>query len=182
MDNITFAYDQAAMGNGFLEEFAASPEEIANIRENGYQASSLTTDLHECLGHGSGQMNPGITGESLKNYHSPIEESRADLFALYFIYDVTAMDAGLVKDLNVGKAEYDSYIRNGLMTQLVRIQPGKDIQQAHMRDRALISHWIYEKGKAENVIEKITRDGKTYFRINDYDKLHTLFGELLKEE
>jgi dipeptidyl-peptidase III len=181
MDNITFAYDQAAMGNGFLEEFAASPEEITNIRENGYQASSLTTDLHECLGHGSGQMNPGITGESLKNYHSPIEESRADLFALYFIYDVTAMDAGLVKDLNVGKAEYDSYIRNGLMTQLVRIQPGKDIQQAHMRDRALISHWVYEKGKAENVIEKITRDGKTYFRINDYDKLHTLFGELLKE-
>lgn len=181
MDNITYAYDQASQGNGFLNEFAASPEEIANIKANGYLSSSLTTDLHECLGHGSGQLKAGVTGEALKNYHSAIEEARADLFALFYIYDVILMDLGLVKDLNVGKAEYDTYIRNGLMTQLVRIKPGKNIQQAHMRDRALISHWVYEKGKDKKVIEKVSRDGKTYFRVNDYDALRKLFGELLKE-
>ena len=181
MDNITYAYDQAAQGTGFLEEFAWSPEEIANVRINGYLAGCLTTDLHECLGHGSGQLNPGITGESLKNYHSAIEEARADLFALYYIYDPDIITLGLVKDLNVGKAEYDTFIRNGLLTQLVRIKPGKDIQEAHMRDRALIANWVFEKGKDERVVEMLVRNGKTFLRVNDYDALRMLFGKLLKE-
>jgi dipeptidyl-peptidase-3 len=181
MDNITYAYDQAAKGNGFLEEFAFSKEEIANAEKYGYLAGNLTTDLHECLGHGSGQLNPGVTGDALKNYHSTIEESRADLFALYFIMDEKMVELGLVPNPDLAKAEYDSYIRNGLMTQLVRISPGKTIEESHMRDRALISQWVYEKGKSKKVIEKVTREGKTYFRINDYIELRKLFGELLKE-
>ena len=181
MDNITYSYDQAAQGNGFMEEFCYSKEEIENVRKYGYLASSLTTDLHECLGHGSGQLNPGVTGEALKNYHSAVEESRADLFALYFIMDPKMIELGLIPSLDVAKAEYDNYIRNGLMTQLVRIQPGKNIEQAHMRDRSLISHWVYEKGMDRKIIEKIVKEGKTYFRINDYDGLRELFGQLLKE-
>ena len=137
--------------------------------------------MHECLGHGSGQLNPGITGEALKNYHSAVEESRADLFALYFIMDPKMIELGLVPSMDVAKAEYDNYIRNGLMTQLVRIQPGKNIEQAHMRDRSLISHWVYEKGMDRKIIEKIVKEGKTYFRINDYEGLRELFGQLLKE-
>lgn len=181
MDNITYAYDQAAQGNGFLEEFASSPEEVAKAKEFGYQASSLTTDMHECLGHASGKLNPGISNDMLKGYHSAIEESRADLFALYYIMDPKMEELGLLKSPKAAEAEYDGYIRNGMMTQLVRIKPGKDIAQAHMRDRALISHWVYEKGKDKNVIEKISKGGKTYFRINDYKALRALFGELLKE-
>jgi dipeptidyl-peptidase-3 len=181
MDNITYAYDQAAQGNGFLEEFAASKEEVDRVKTYGYLAGNLTTDLHECLGHGSGQLNPGVSADALKNYHSAVEESRADLFALYYIMDPIMIKLGLIKDKAVAEAEYDNYIRNGLMTQLVRIQPGKDIEQAHMRDRALISHWIYEKGKEQKVIEKVVRKGKTAFRINDYAAMHRLVGELLKE-
>ncbi|MCX6282067.1 MAG: dihydrofolate reductase [Bacteroidetes bacterium] len=181
MDNITYAYDQASLGNGFLEEFAASPEEIAKIREYGYAASSLTTDMHECLGHASGQLKPGITHDMLKNYHSSIEESRADLFALYYIMDPKMEELGLLKSLKAGEAEYDAFIRNGLMTQLVRIKPGKNIEESHMRDRALIAHWVYEKGKNEKIVERFSRDGKTYFRINDYAGLRGLFGQLLKE-
>jgi dipeptidyl-peptidase III len=181
MDNITYSYDQAAQGNGFMEEFCYSKEEIENSKKYGYLAGSLTTDLHECLGHGSGQLNPGVTGEAMKNYHSAIEESRADLFALYFIMDPKLVELGLIPSLDVAKAEYDNYMRNGLMTQLVRIQPGKNIEQAHMRDRSLIAHWVYEKGSGEKIVEKVTRDGKTYFRINDYNRLRVLFGELLKE-
>jgi len=180
MDNITYAYDQASLGNGFLEAFAFDQQEIDRAKKYGYLAGSLTTDLHECLGHGSGQLKPGVTGESLKNFHSAVEEARADLFALYYLKDTAMMTLGLVPDAAVAQAEYDSYIRNGLMTQLVRIKPGKTIEQAHMRDRSLISHWVYEKGKADNIIEKISKDGKTYFRINDYDKLREKFGELLK--
>jgi dipeptidyl-peptidase-3 len=181
MDNITYAYDQASLGNGSLEEFAASQEEIDLVKKYGYLAGNLTTDLHECLGHGSGQMMKGVVSESLKNYHSTIEEARADLFALYYIMDKKMIELGLIPSDDVAKAEYDSFIRNGMMTQLVRIQPGKDVAEAHMRDRSLIAHWVYEKGKKNNVIEKFQRDGKTFFRINDYYELRLLFGQLLGE-
>jgi len=181
MDNIIFAYDKAAEGNGFMEEFAFSKDEIENNKKYGTLAGNLTTDLHECLGHGSGKLLPGVGSDALKNYHSAIEESRADLFALYFIIDPKMVSLGLVPDSYVGKAEYDNYMRNGMMTQLVRIQPGKNIEQAHMRDRAMIAHWVYEKGKDKNIVEKISRDGKTYFKINDYEGLRNLFGQLLKE-
>jgi dipeptidyl-peptidase-3 len=181
IDNITYAYDQAAQGNGFLEEFAGSQEEIELAKKYGYLAGNLTTDLHECLGHGSGQMMKGVVSESLKNYHSTIEEARADLFALYYIIDKKMSELGLVPSTDVAKAEYGSYIRNGLMTQLVRVHPGKDVEEAHMRDRSLIAHWVYEKGKAKNVIEKVQKDGKTFFRVNDYQELRSLFGQLLGE-
>jgi dipeptidyl-peptidase-3 len=181
IDNITYSYDQAALGNGFLEEFAGSQEEIDIAKKYGYLAGNLTTDLHECLGHGSGQMMKGVVSESLKNYHSTIEEARADLFALYYLMDKKMIDLGLVPSEDVAKAEYISYIRNGLMTQLVRIQPGKDVEEAHMRDRSLIAHWVFEKGKADKVIEKAQKEGKTYFIINDYKALHSLFGQLLGE-
>jgi len=181
IDNITYAYDQASLGNGFLEEFAGSQEEIDLAKKYGYLAGNLTTDLHECLGHGSGQMMKGVVSESLKNYHSTIEEARADLFALYFIMDEKMMDLGLVPSPDLAKSEYNSFIRNGLMTQLVRVHPGKDVEEAHMRDRSLIAHWVYEKAKAKNGIEKIQKEGKTYFRINDYKELRSLFGQLLAE-
>ncbi len=180
MDNITYAYDQAALGNGFLEEFAFSKAEIDRSTKNGHLAGNLTTDLHECLGHGSGQLNEGVNADALKNYHSTIEEARADLFALYYIMDPVMVKFGLVPDDETGKAEYDSYIRNGLMTQLVRIHPGKTIEEAHMRDRSLIAHWVFEKGKEKNIIEMVKKDGKSYFRINDYEGLRNQFGELLK--
>ena len=181
IDNITYAYDQAAQGNGFLEEFAGSQEEIDLAKKYGYLAGNLTTDLHECLGHGSGQMMKGVVSESLKNYHSTIEEARADLFALYYIMDKKMIDLGLVPSPDLAKAEYNSYIRNGLMTQLVRVHLGKDVEEAHMRDRSLIAHWVYEKGKAKKVIEKIQKDDKIWFRINDYQELRSLFGQLLGE-
>jgi len=181
MDNITYAYDQVSLGNGFIEEFAYSKEEIENVKKYGYLAGNLTTDLHECLGHGSGQMNPEVNSGSLKNYHSTIEEARADLFALYYIMDLNMIRLGLVPSSDVGKAEYQNYIRNGLLTQLARIHPGKDVEEAHMRDRSLIAHWVYEKGTEKKIIEKVTKEGLTYFRINDYDGLRELFGQLLKE-
>ncbi len=180
MDNITNAYDQAAKGNGFLQEFACSKEEVDRAEKYGHLAGNLTTDLHECLGHGSGQLNPGVGADALKNYHSTIEESRADLFALYYIMDPEMVKLGLVPGDEVGKAEYDSYIRNGLMTQLVRIYPGKTIEESHMRDRALIARWVFEKGEKQKVIEKVIRNGKVYFTINDYQALRKEFGELLK--
>ncbi|HOZ16032.1 MAG TPA: dihydrofolate reductase [Tenuifilaceae bacterium] len=181
MDNITYAYDQAAQGNGFMEEFAWSPEEIELSKQHGSLAGNLHTDLHECLGHGSGQLAEGVKGDELKNYGSPLEEARADLFALYYMMDEKMVEIGIMPTLDVAKAEYNNYIRNGLMTQLTRIEFGKTIEQAHMRNRQLIASWCYENGKAENVIEKKTRDGKTYFVINDYAKLRNLFGTLLKE-
>jgi len=180
MDNITYAYDQAARGNGFLEEFAYSQEEIDRAAKYGHLAGNLTTDLHECLGHGSGQLNRGVGADTLKNYHSTIEEARADLFALFFIKDPAMVNFGLVENYEVAKAEYDNFIRNGLMTQLVRVHAGKNIEESHMRDRALIAHWVYENSKDQKIIEKVTREGKTYFRILDYDKLRWRFGELLK--
>ena len=179
MDNITYAYDQASLGNGMLEEFCYTTEEIELAKKFSYLAGNLTTDLHECLGHGSGQMMPGVTGESLKNYHSTIEEARADLFALYYIMDPKMTALGLTPSADVAKAEYNSYIRNGLMTQLVRVHLGKNVEEAHMRDRSLIAHWVFEKGSAKKVIEKVEKDGKIYFIINDYEALRSLFGQLL---
>jgi len=179
--NITDAKDIVSRGSGFLEEFACSQEEIERAKEYSSVADALHTDLHECIGHASGKLAPGTDPNALKNYASPLEEMRADLFALYYMMDKKMIEIGLFKSEEPAKAEYDSYLRNGLLTQVVRIQPGKDIEQAHMRCRSAISHWVYEKGKDENVVEKILRDGKTYVRINDYKKLRTLFGEMLKE-
>jgi len=181
MENITYAYDRAAIGNGFLEEFAATEEEIELNKKYGYLAGNLHTDLHECLGHGSGQLLPNVSPDALKNYGSALEEARADLFALYYLNDPKMLELGLIPDMDAAKAEYNGYIRNGLMTQLTRIQEGKNIEQAHMRNRQLISKWCYEKGKSDNVITMEKRDDKTYVQINDYDKLRSLFGELLSE-
>jgi dipeptidyl-peptidase-3 len=181
LENITYAYDQANLGSGFLEEFAWDSAQIALEKKYGPLTDNLHTDLHECLGHGSGQLLDGVSSEALKNYHSPLEETRADLFALYYLMDPKMVELGLLPELDAVKAQYISYIRNGLMTQLRRIEPGNNIEQAHMRNRQLISKWCYEKGKADNVIEKKIRDGETYFVINDYEKLRSLFGELLAE-
>ncbi|MBN2173025.1 MAG: dihydrofolate reductase [Bacteroidales bacterium] len=181
MENITYAYDQAALGNGFLEEFCYSPEEIELSKKYGSLAGNLHTDLHECLGHGSGQLLPGTSPDALKNYSSVLEEARADLFALYYLMDDKMVELKIMPSLDVAKAEYNGYIRNGLMTQLTRIELGKNIEQAHMRNRQLIAKWCFKKGSEDNVIEKVVRGGKTYIKINDYNKLRDLFGELLAE-
>ena len=179
--NITNAYDVASQGNGFLEEFAADADEVSRIKKYGTIADALHTDLHECVGHASGKLAEGTDQNALKNYASPLEEARADLFALYFMMDKKITELGLLTDIEAAEAEYDAYLRNGLLTQIVRIKPGKDIEQAHMRCRSAISHWVYEKGKNGNTIEFINHDVKTYVKIKDYEKLRTLFGELLKE-
>ncbi len=181
MENIMYSYDQANLKTGFLEEFAADKDEIELARKYGSLASNIRIDLHECLGHGSGQLNPGVASDALKNYQAPLEETRADLFALYYIMDPKMVELGLIPTLDVAKTGYINFIRNGLMTQLVRIQPGKDIEQAHMRNRQLIARWCLERGMDDNVIEQISRDGKTYCMINDFNKLRSLFGELLRE-
>ena len=181
LENITYAYDQSSLDSPFGPEFTYNEEILERIKKYGSLAGNVHTDLHECLGHGSGKLLPGVKSEDLKNYHSPIEEARADLFALYFIMDPKLVELGVLPNEEAAKAEYDVQIRNGLMTQLVRIELGKTIEQAHMRARALVSHWVYEKGKPENVISRVTKDGKTYFVINDYQKLRQLYGELLKE-
>jgi dipeptidyl-peptidase III len=179
--NITSAYDISSHGNGFLEEFAADADEIARGKKYGALADALHTDLHECIGHASGKLAEGTDPNALKNYASPLEEARADLFALYFIPDKKITDLGLLPGREAAEAEYDSYLRNGLLTQLVRIKPGKDIEEAHMRCRSVISHWVYLNGKNENVVQLFNLDGKTFVRINDYDKLRNLFGKLLRE-
>jgi dipeptidyl-peptidase-3 len=181
MDNITYAYDQAALGNGFLEEFCYTPEEVALAKKWQSLADNLHTDMHECLGHGSGQLLPGTSSEALKNYQSALEEARADLFALYYLMDQKMIDLGVMPEMDVAKVEYDRYIRNGLLTQLTRIELGKDIEQAHMRSRQLIAGWCFDRGKPGNVIEMVKKEGKTYVRITDYNKLRGLFGDLLKE-
>lgn len=181
IENITYAYDQSSLKSPFGPEFTSSPELLERAQKYGPLAGNIHTDLHEVLGHGSGQLMPGVGSESLKNYHSAIEESRADLFALYYIMDDKMVELGLLPTIEAAKAEYDLDIRNGLMTQLTRIQPGKTIEEAHMRARAMVAEWVYEKGKAENVIERVMKDGKTYFVINDYAKLRRLFGRLLAE-
>ncbi|MEP4531598.1 MAG: dihydrofolate reductase [Cyclobacteriaceae bacterium] len=182
LGNIIDAYDKAAT-SGSLAEFAFSEEEIARAKEHGDLGDKMHTALHEVIGHASGQLEKG-TGtpkETLKSYRSTLEEARADLVALYFLMDPKLVELGLIPSIEVGKEEYDGYIRNGLMLQLRRLEPGKEIEEAHMRNRQAVAGWAYENGKAENVIEKVVKDGKTYFVINDYDKLRTLFGELLRE-
>lgn len=182
LGNISLAYDKAG-GSGMLNEFVHDEEEKARAEQYGELAGKLHTALHEVIGHASGQLNPGIgtPKETLKNYASTLEEGRADLVALYFLMDQKLVDLGLMPSLEVGKAEYDSYIRNGLMVQLRRIEEGQVIEEDHMRNRQMVALWAYEHGKADNVIEKVERDGKTYFNITDYEKLRVLFGELLKE-
>ncbi len=182
LGNITDAYSKAGT-KGSLEEFAFNEEEIKRSREHGELGDKMHTALHEVIGHASGKLEPGVgtPNETLKSYRSTLEEARADLVALYFIMDEKLVELGLIPSLEVGKEEYDSYIRNGMMLQLRRLEKGKDIEEAHMRNRQAVAKWAYEKGKAENVIEQKTIDGKTYFVINDYDKLKSLFGELLRE-
>jgi dipeptidyl-peptidase-3 len=181
IENITKSYFLDSLGNGMLEEFAASEEEIRRAKNFGYLAGNLHTDLHECLGHGSGKMMPGKSPEDLKNYYSTIEETRADLFALYYIADEKLQELGLVPSMETGMAEYDAYLRNGLITQLTRIEPGKNIEESHMRNRQLIAKWAFEHGKNEHVAEWTKHNGKTYVQINNYARLRGLFGELLAE-
>lgn len=181
IQNITTAYAEAAKGNGFNEEFVLLPEDRARSKEYGTLADNLHTDLHECLGHGSGQLAPGTKGDELKNYGSTLEEARADLFALYYLADDKMIELGIVPSKDAYMAEYSKYIMNGMMTQLTRIQPGKNVEQAHMRNRKLIAEWCYERGKADNVIELRKVEGKTYVVVNDFEKLRSLFGEMLTE-
>ncbi len=181
IENITKAYDEASHGNGFNEEFVID-EPTRELLENYlFVTDNLHTDLHECLGHASGRLLPGVDPDALKAHGSTLEEARADLFALYYLADPKLIELGLLDNADAYKAEYYKYILNGLMTQLMRIEYGKDVEEAHMRNRKLISEWVYEKGKPENVIEYVTRDGKTYIQINDYKRLRELFGELLGE-
>ena len=179
--NITDAYNKAAHGNGFNEEFVYSQAELDLIDKYADYTDELHTDLHECLGHASGKLLPGVDPDALKAYGSPLEEGRADLFALYYLADSKLVELGLVPDAEAYKSEYYTYLMNGLMTQLVRIEPGKNIEEAHMRNRSFVAHWAYEHGKADNVVELAKKDGKTYVKINDYAKLRNLFGELLAE-
>ena len=179
--NITDAYAKAAHGNGFNEEFVISPEELQLIDRYADLTDNLHTDLHECLGHGSGKMAPGADPDGLKAYGSTIEEARADLFGLYYVADPKLVELGLLPDTTAYHAQYYTYLMNGLMTQLVRIEPGNQIEEAHMRNRQLIARWVYEKGAADHVVELVKRDGKTYVQINDYGKLRAFFGRLLAE-
>jgi dipeptidyl-peptidase-3 len=183
LGNIVHSYNVFSSTSGSLEEFAYSQEEIDRSKKFGALASDLHTDMHEVIGHASGQMNPGVgePHQTLKNYYSTLEEARADLVALYYVLDPKLVEIGVMPSIEVGKAAYDDYIRNGLLVQLARINPGENIEEAHMRNRQLISLWAYEKGKQENIIEKKTKGGKTYFVINDYNKLRNLFGQLLRE-
>lgn len=181
IDNITYAYDKAALGNGFMEEFVLREEDRERMKQWGKYSDDLHTDLHECLGHGSGQLAPGTKGNELRTYSSTLEEARADLFALYYLGDPKLIEIGLISTLDVAWAQYSKYIMNGMQTQLSRIEPGKSVEESHMRNRKLIAEWCYEKGKAENVIEIVKKDGKSYVVVNDFERLRELFGELLCE-
>ena len=181
IDNITYAYSKAAQGNGFNEEFMLREEDRARIKEHGKLGDDLHTDLHECLGHGSGQLAPGVKGGELKSYTSTLEETRADLFGLYYLGDPKMVEIGLIPSLDVAKAQYATYIMNGMMTQFSRIELGKNVEESHMRNRKLIAEWCYEQGKKDNVIEWVKQDGKSYIVVNDFDALRKLFGELLFE-
>jgi len=179
IENITEAYDKAALGNGFNEEFMWSDEERKCDEKYGSMTDNLHTDLHECLGHGSGKLLPGVDPDALKAYGSTVEEARADLFGLYYMGDPKIVELGLLPDNEAYKAAYYHYLMNGLMTQLTRIQPGKNVEEAHMRNRQLIAKWVYEKGLKDKVVEIKKRDGESFVVVNDYQKLRTLFGELL---
>ncbi len=182
LGNIVGAYDKAG-ASGMLEEFAHDEKEIELAKKYGKQADKLHTALHEVIGHASGQLNPGVgtPKETMKNYASTLEEGRADLVALYFMLDPKLIELGVMEDLDCGRHAYDDYIKNGMMTQLRRLEPGQVIEEDHMRNRQLVASWAFEKGEPENVISKVSRDGKTYFEINDYEKLREIFGDLLRE-
>jgi dipeptidyl-peptidase-3 len=183
LSNIIHSYNVSGAKSGLLEEFAPNDTALQRMKKYGALASDLHTDMHECIGHASGQLNPGVetTDKTLKNYASCLEEARADLVGLYYIMDQKLIDIGVMPSMDVAKAEYDNYIMNGLMTQLTRLKPGEQLEEAHMRNRQLIADWAYEHGKKDNVIEFFKKDGKTYVRVNDYAKLRTLFGDLLRE-
>ena len=181
LENITEAYALASRGNGFNEEFVIDQPTIDHLDKYLYLTDMLHTDLHECLGHASGRLRPGTDPDALKEHGSTLEEARADLFALYYLADPKLIELGILDDPEAYKAEYYKYLLNGLMTQLNRIEPGKDIEEAHMRNRQLISKWVLEKGKKNKVVELVKKNGKTFVKINDYKKLRELFGQLLSE-
>lgn len=183
LSNIVHSYNVASATSGMLDEFALNDSVKNRIRKYGDLAEDLHTDMHEAIGHASGQINPGVetTDKTLKTYASALEEARADLVGLYYIMDPKLIEIGVMPSLEVGKAEYDSYMMNGLMTQLVRLKPGANLEEAHMRNRQLNAMWAYEHGKKDNVVEFVKKNGKTYVKINDYNKLRDLFGQLLKE-
>lgn len=181
IENIMEAYDKASQGSGFSDEFVWSDEERNRIKTYGFLTDMLHTDLHECLGHGSGQLLPGTDPDALKAYASTLEEARADLFGLYYLADPKMQELGLVPDGEAFKAEYYKYMMNGLLTQLVRIEQGKDVEEAHMRNRQLIARWVFEQGAADKVVELKKREGKTFVVIHDYQQLRVLFGKLLAE-
>ncbi len=181
IENITQAYDEASQGSGFNEEFVIDDPTRQLMDKYLFITDNLHTDLHECLGHGSGRLLPGVDPDAFKAHGSTLEETRADLFALYYLADPKLLELGLLDNPEAYKAEYYKYILNGMMTQLMRIEPGKDVEEAHMRNRKLISEWAYEHGRSENVIEMVTIEGKTFIKINDYERLRELFGELLGE-
>jgi len=183
LSNIIRSYNEASAKGGMLDEFATNPDVLARLKKYGPLAADLHTDMHECIGHASGQINPGVetTDKTLKTYASTLEEARADLVGLYYIMDQKLVDIGVMPSLEVGKAEYDSYMMNGLMTQLTRLKLGDKLEEAHMRNRAVNAYWVYEKGKKDKVVEFVHRDGKTYVQVNDYERLRQLFGDLLRE-
>lgn len=181
LENITRAYDEASHGNGFNEEFVIDQPTRDLLDKYLFITDNLHTDLHECLGHASGRLLPGVDPDALKAHGSTLEEARADLFALYYLADPKLLELGLLDNPKAYQAEYYKFMLNGLMTQLMRIEPGKDVEEAHMRNRKLIAEWVMEKGSPENVVEMVNIDGKTYVKINDYEKLRKLFGQLLGE-
>lgn len=183
LTNIIHSYNVASAKGGLAAEFAVNDTVLQRLKKYGSLASDLHTDMHECIGHASGKINPGIetTDKTLKNYASCLEEARADLVGLYYIYDQKLVDLGVMPSLEVGMAGYDNYMMNGMMTQLTRLKPGEQLEEAHMRNRALVARWAFEKGKKDNVVSMIKKNGKTYIQVNDYAKLRILFGELLKE-
>ena len=181
IENITDAYDKASLGNGFSDEFVWSDTEKELIEKYGFQADNLHTDLHECLGHGSGKLLPGVSQDALRAYGATIEEARADLFGLYYAADEKMVELGLLPNEDAYKAEYYKYMMNGLMTQLTRIELGNNIEESHMRNRQLIARWVFEKGEKDKVVEIKERDGKSFVVINDYKKMRDLIGNLLAE-
>lgn len=183
LGNIVHSYNVVGAKSPMMKEFALTEDEVKRNAEFGALASDLHTDMHEVIGHASGVINPGVgdPDQTLKNYASTLEEARADLVALYYIMDPKLVEMGVMPSLEVGKTEYDNYIRNGLITQLTRLNIGENLEEAHMRNRQLNAKWAYEMGKKDNVIEFVKKDGKTYVKVNNYDKLRELFGQLLKE-
>ncbi len=183
LTNIIHSYNVVSAKSGMLDEFAVNDTVMQRMKKYGSLASDLHTDMHECIGHASGQIDSGVetTDKTLKNYASCLEEARADLVGLYYLMDKKLIDIGVMPNMDVAMAGYDNYMMNGLMTQLTRLKPGEQLEEAHMRNRALVAHWAFEKGKAGNVVAFVTKNGKTYVQVNDYNKLRDLFGQLLKE-